>query len=130
MRKKINVVTTILFILCCVAAVYCGWIDDDKIGTDSRTWYYCVALLCLALVIGIVRFALLLKVRKVEKDCYIPIRSVKLADGVEVDDDGNEHDISDTAVLIHTDTVASDKVVIRLFKNPVPVVDSASKVND
>lgn len=130
MRKKINVVTIILFVLCCLAAVYCGWIDDDKIGTDSRTWYYCFALLGLAFVIGIVRFALLLKAKKTEEANYIPIRSVKLANGVEVDDDGNEHEISDTAVLIHTDTVANDKVVIRLFKHPVPVVDSASKVND
>ena len=60
MRRKVNIVTTTLFIISAVAAVYFGWIDDDAVkNKDDRTWPICLVLLGITFIIGIVRFALL-----------------------------------------------------------------------
>ena len=86
MRRKVNIVTTTLFIISAVAAVYFGWIDDDAVkNKDDRTWPICLVLLGITFIIGIVRFALLYKAYKDEKEEYIPVRSVTFDETVEED---------------------------------------------
>ena len=128
-RRKINTVTITLFVICAIAAIVCAWMDHDRIlSGDSRTYPYALGCVALTFVIGIVRFALLLKARKTEKAEYVPIRSVKLENGTEVNN-GVEQELVEKAVLIHTDNVDDDKVIVRVFKDQVPVVDYAGKVN-
>ena len=121
MRKRVNVITTILFIAAAAAAVIFGWIDDDKAAAgESRTWPICLILLGVCFIIGVARLALMSKARKDEKDAFVPVRSVEFEPS-----EGQ----SPEAVLVHVDNVAKDKVVIRVFKKHVPLVDCMSEVN-
>lgn len=129
MRRKVNVVTTTLFVLCAFAAVYFGWIDDEAAAAGkTRTWPICLALVAVTLLIGIIRFALLYKAYKEEKEEFIPVRSVTFEDAVVVEN-GVEKEDDDKVALVHVDTVAEDKVVVRVFKDSVALPDCAGKVN-
>lgn len=129
MRRKVNVVTTTLFVLCALAAVYFGWIDDEAAAAGkTRTWPICLALVVVTFLIGIIRFALLYKAYKEEKEDFIPVRSVTFEDAVVVEN-GVEKEDEDKVALVHVDTVAEDKVVVRVFKNSITLPDCAGKVN-
>ena len=88
----------------------------------------CLALLGVTFVIGIVRFALLYKAYKDEKENYIAVRSVTFVDTVE-EENGKLVEPKDKVPLVHVDTVAKDKVVVRVFKKSVPLSDCAGRVN-
>ena len=129
MRKRVNFVTITLFVLCSLAAIYFGWIDDEaRLNGTFRTWPICFGLLALAFLIGIIRFALLAKAYKEEKENYVPVRSVTFEDAVVVEN-GVEKEDADKVVLVHVDEVEKDKVVVRVFKDGVTVSDCAGKVN-
>lgn len=129
MRRKVNIVTTTLFIISAVAAVYFGWIDDDAVkNKDDRTWPICLVLLGITFIIGIVRFALLYKAYKDEKEEYIPVRSVTFDEAVE-EENGVLSEPKDKVALVHVDSVAKDRVIVRVFKKAVPLSDCAGKVN-
>ena len=129
MRKWVNFVTITLFVLCSLAAIYFGWIDDEaKLNGTFRTWPICFGLLALAFLIGVIRFALLAKAYKEEKENYVPVRSVTFEDAVVVEN-GVEKEDADKVVLVHVDEVEKDKVVVRVFKDGVTVSDCAGKVN-
>ena len=129
MRKRVNFVTITLFVLCSLAAIYFGWIDDEaKLNGTFRTWPICFGLLALAFLIGVIRFALLAKAYKEEKENYVPVRSVTFEDAVVVEN-GVEKEDADKVVLVHVDEVEKDKVVVRVFKDGVTVSDCAGKVN-
>ena len=129
MRRKVNIVTTTLFIISAVAAVYFGWIDDDAVkNKDDRTWPICLVLLGITFIIGIVRFALLYKAYKDEKEEYIPVRSVTFDEAVE-EENGVLSEPNDKVALVHVDSVAKDRVIVRVFKKAVPLSDCAGKVN-
>ena len=129
MRRKIDIITTTLFFVSAFFAVYFGWIDDDAAkARDDRTWPICLALLGVTFVIGIVRFALLYKAYKDEKENYIAVRSVTFVDTVE-EENGKLVEPKDKVTLVHVDTVAKDKVVVRVFKKSVPLTDCAGRVN-
>ena len=129
MRRKVNVVTTTLFVLCALAAVYFGWIDDEAAAAGkTRTWPICLALVAVTLLIGIIRFALLYKAYKEEKEEFSPVRSVTFEDAVVVEN-GVEKEDDDKVALVHVDTVAEDKVVVRVFKDSIALPDCAGKVN-
>ena len=129
MRRKVNAVTITLFVLCSLAAIYFGWIDDEAAANQTfRTWPVCFGFLALAFLIGIIRFALLAKVYKEEKENYVPVRSVTFEDAVVVEN-GVEKEDEDKVALVHVDDVAEDKVVVRVFKDGVTLSDCAGKVN-
>ena len=129
MRKRVNFITITLFVLCSLAAIYFGWIDDEaRLNGTFRTWPICFGLLALAFLIGIIRFALLAKAYKEEKENYVPVRSVTFEDAVVVEN-GVEKEDADKVVLVHVDEVEKDKVVVRVFKDGVTVSDCAGKVN-
>ena len=129
MRRKVNIVTTTLFIISAVAAVYFGWIDDDAVkNKDDRTWPICLILLGITFIIGVVRFALLYKAYKDEKEEYVPVRSVTFDEAVE-EENGVLSEPKDKVALVHVDSVAKDRVIVRVFKKAVPLSDCAGKVN-
>ena len=129
MRKKVNVITIALFAICAVLAVYFGWIDDAKAAAgEARTWPISFILIGAALVIGIIRVILLTYANKRVVENATPVRSVTIEEAVEVVD-GKVVESSDKVALVHVDTVDATKVVVRVFKKPVSVVDAASKVN-
>ena len=121
MRKRVNLITTILFVVAAALAVVFGWIDDDRAAAGAnRTWPLCLIMLGVCFVVGCARLALLSKARKDEKDSFVPVRSVEF--------EPSEGE-SPEAVLVHVDNVAKDKVVVRVFKKHVPLVDCVSEVN-
>ena len=122
MRKKVNTISIILFVVCAIVAVVLGWIDDDKAASGGeRTWVLCLTFVAATFVIGIVRFFVLLKVRGNEKAEYVPVRS---------EENGVETELTDKVPLIYIDNVRDDKVVVSLYKEPVAVPNAASKVNE
>ena len=44
--------------------------------------------------------------------------------------EGADKQLTDKVVLMHVDNVDPDKVVVRLFKEPVSMIDCAGKVNE
>lgn len=121
MRKRVNAITTILFILAACAAVVFGWIDDDRAAAgEARTWPICLILLGVCFIIGVLRLILLIKANKDEREAYTPVRSVEF-----VPSEGE----SPEAVLVHVDNVAKDKVVVRVFKKHVALIDCIPEVN-
>jgi len=131
MRGKINRVTVTLYVICAFAAIYLGWVDttDAASSGSNKTWPFAAILVVLCAVIGLVRFALIYSASKKEKEEFVPVRSVKLEEAVEVEN-GKEKPVSDKVVLVHVDNVAKDKVVVRIFKEPVSVADCSGKVNN
>ena len=121
MRKRVNAITTILFILAAAGAVVMGWIDDDRAAAgEARTWPICLILLGVCFIIGVLRLALLAKANKDEKEAYTPVRSVEFEKSEGECPEG---------VLVHVDNVAKDKVVVKVFKKHVALVDCISEVN-
>ncbi len=130
MRKKVNTISIILFVVCAIVAVVLGWIDDDKAASGGeRTWVLCLTFVAATFVIGIVRFFVLLKVRGNEKAEYVPVRSVTIGTTVS-EENGVETELTDKVPLIYIDNVRDDKVVVSLYKEPVAVPNAASKVNE
>lgn len=129
MRKKINVITIALFAICAILAVYFGWIDDAKAAAgEARTWPISFILVGVALVIGLIRVVLLTHANKMVVENAAPVRSVTIEDAVEVVD-GKVVETTDKVALVHVDKVDASKVIVRVFKKPVSVVDAAGKVN-
>lgn len=129
MRKKINVITIALFAICAILAVYFGWIDDAKAAAgEARTWPISFILVGVAFVIGLIRVVLLTHANKMVVENAAPVRSVTIEDAVEVVD-GKVVETTDKVALVHVDKVDASKVIVRVFKKPVSVVDAAGKVN-
>lgn len=129
MRKKINVITITLFIIVSLAAIYFGWIDDARVAAgEARTWPIAFILVGVALIIGIIRAILLTHANKVSLENAAEVRSVSIDEATEVVD-GNEIAPSDKVTLVHVDDVEQGKVIIRIFKKQVALVDVTGKVN-
>lgn len=119
MRKKSNILLLIIYIACCVFALYYGW---------ERNFLMVGIFLLALIVLGFIRFAINAKAYKNDVASYIPMRSVKLENSVEVVN-GENRNPSEKVALMHIDEVNEKKVIIKLFKDYVPTTDCSAAVN-
>lgn len=141
-KTKSLIITFILFFIIAVASTYYAYIADMNIATNK---YIILVGLILEIVLLFVLYKLSSKIKKTAISEYKPIRSVKISKTSEMVLVSNktfttmenfipnkEKDLSEVknkVTLIHIDTVDPKKVQIRLFKEPVAMLDVVQEIN-
>ena len=119
MKKGLKIVLLIVYIIIAGFAIYYGWV---------RNFLVTAIFLGALFLVGILIFILSVTKRHNDEASYIPVRSVKLEKSKEVVD-GQEVEPQSKVALVHVDEAASDKIVIKVFKELVPITDAATEVN-
>lgn len=127
MRKRINTVTIIIYIVFLIGAIGFGWYDVKTIGAPLRGWPISLGCLVAMLLTGIIRSCLLLK----DKKNTIEANAVRVVSVKPTRVEGEAiFNISATAELplIHVDNVDSKLVLVKIYKNKSLLTDSVGKV--
>ena len=123
MRKAINTVTIILYVIFFIAAVVCGYLDTKL---DLPLWIACVSSMAAMLVVGIIRHYLL-KYEKAKAKKDNAVRVVKVQPTKVIGEEVN-HSITEKIPLIHVDNVDERKVVVSIYKEKVLATDSVGTI--
>ena len=122
MRKKINTITIILYIIFLAAAVACAYFDAK---ITLPLWICSLGCLVIMLIIGIIRVVLLKKDKtntiKSNATRVVSVQPTKI-DGVA------NKSITEELPLVHVDDVDEKKIVVSIYKNKSLATDSVGKV--
>ena len=155
-KKKAQVTTIVIFCLVLLFTVYYSFAYDMN---DTNNRYIILAGLIVEIVLAALLFVLGKKAHKAAVEAYVPVRNVILTpatevvmvrngahvypkefDNVKIDENAivnvNDEVHANTlpgtrneVALIHIDTVEENKVLIKLYKEPVSMLNVLSVIN-